>query len=158
MAAEHYRTALERDPARAAIWVQYGHVLKESGRSAQAESAYRRAITCEPTVADSHLQLGHVLKLQGKQGEAGAAYLRALALAPDLVDARAEFRRLGGGEPNPADLDRARASIGGAAPRWWGTSSLIARADEARDVALWGNAVRLYRRALYRSPCNPAGF
>ncbi len=47
------------------------------------------------------------------------------------------------------------ASIGGAAPRWWGTSA-YAGADEARDVALWGNAVRLYRRALHRSPRNPA--
>ncbi len=70
VAAEHYRTALERNPDRTEIWVQYGHVLKESGRRVQAESAYRRAISFEPTVADTQQQLGNVLKLQSNSEKA----------------------------------------------------------------------------------------
>src|SRR5581483_11678709 len=51
-AARHYRTALERNPARAPIWVQYGHALKESGFLAQAEAAYLRALVLHPALPD----------------------------------------------------------------------------------------------------------
>lgn len=88
LAARHYRAVLERRPDDAAIWVQYGHALKEAGnrkdpaRLAEAEAAYRRALALQPGTADTHLQLGHVLKLQGKTEEAEAAYLRAFVFDP----------------------------------------------------------------------------
>src|SRR5690348_5154094 len=75
----YYREALRRRPQNPPIWVQYGHVLKESGRWSEAEKAYRTAIAYNPGSADAHLQLGHVLKMQGKKGEARSAYLRAIA-------------------------------------------------------------------------------
>ncbi len=80
IAAQYYRKFLDRNPRNSAIWVQYGHALKESGHLAEAAAAYQRALADEPEGADSHLQLGHVLKLQGKTEEAKAAYLQALLL------------------------------------------------------------------------------
>src|SRR5208337_3847808 len=78
-AAAYYRDALRRKPQNPPIWVQYGHVLKESGHLAEAEEAYRTALAYDRRSADSHLHLGHVLKIQGKTDEAQASYLRAFA-------------------------------------------------------------------------------
>jgi predicted Zn-dependent protease len=37
VAAGYYQDALHRQPKNPPIWVQYGHVLKESGRLGEAE-------------------------------------------------------------------------------------------------------------------------
>jgi lipopolysaccharide biosynthesis protein/tetratricopeptide (TPR) repeat protein len=103
-AAEYYREALRRKPQNPPIWVQYGHVLKESGHLAKAEKAYRTALAYDPRNADSHLQLGHVLKIQGKKEEARAAYLRAIALDPSLNGASLEFAQLGWSETHLSEL------------------------------------------------------
>src|SRR6202023_516787 len=94
-AARYYRQALEEQPDHPAIWVQYGHALKESGNRLEAENAYRKSIELDGDVADTHLQLGHVLKIQGRRIEASAAYLRALVLDPALDHASFELRNLG---------------------------------------------------------------
>lgn len=93
-AARHYAEALRQEPRRAAIWVQYGHALKESGNLAEAEKVYREALEVDDSIADTHLQLGHALKLQGRQEDAVAAYLRAFALDPTLRQAGAEVLNL----------------------------------------------------------------
>ena len=85
-AAAHYGRAVETEPASFAIWVQYGHALKESGDVAAGEAAYRRALELAPEAADTHLQLAHALKLQGRVEEAAAAYRKAADLAPDVAD------------------------------------------------------------------------
>jgi tetratricopeptide (TPR) repeat protein len=95
LAAGYYRAALRRKPDNSAIWVRYGHVLKESGHLAEAEWAYQVGVAYDQSVADSHLQLGHALKLQGKREEALAAYMRAFALDPSLEGARLELAKLG---------------------------------------------------------------
>jgi tetratricopeptide (TPR) repeat protein len=111
-AAQLYREALDRNPRNPPIWVQYGHVLKESGdlrepdKLAQAEIAYRRALSLDPGVADSHLQLGHVLKLQGKIHEAEACYLRAHARDPSMPD---PLRELSGLDWSEAQLSELRS-------------------------------------------------
>ena len=94
-AARYYREALDHKPDNPAIWVQYGHALKESGNVSEAENAYRKSIELDPNVADTHLQLGHALKIQGRKIEAGAAYLHALVLDPVLDHASIELRDLG---------------------------------------------------------------
>jgi tetratricopeptide (TPR) repeat protein len=101
LAAELYRKTLDRNPRDAAIWVQYGHALKESGelrdpdKLARAEAAYRTALSLDPGPADTYLQLGHVLKLQGKTEDAQAAYLRAFALDPSTPYPLDELNGLG---------------------------------------------------------------
>jgi tetratricopeptide (TPR) repeat protein len=95
VAARHYREALQAVPQASAIWVQYGHALKESGNIAEAEAAYRRSLALSPDTADTHLQLGHALKLQGRTGEAVASYLRAAALDPARSHPQDELIGLG---------------------------------------------------------------
>ena len=83
-AAHNYREALSLVPDDAAVWVQYGHALKESGYVGEAEAAYRRSLEIDASVADTHLQLAHALKLQGRRFEAVAACFRAITLDPTL--------------------------------------------------------------------------
>jgi GT2 family glycosyltransferase/tetratricopeptide (TPR) repeat protein/glycosyltransferase involved in cell wall biosynthesis len=154
-AAGYYRSALERNPDRAPIWIQYGHVLKEGGKRGQAEAAYRRAVACEPTLADSHLQLGLLLQLDGREDEAKKACMRALALDPTLSALRDELTRLGWDQTNSTELRDAFDEMEKEASRKRAKTSYIARADEASDAALWGVAARLYRKALHRNPRTP---
>ena len=104
LAAQCYQRALRRNPDNPPIWVQYGHVLKESGHLAKAEEAYRTAIAYDQKGADAHLQLGHVLKLQGRADEAEAAYLTALTLDPSLNEASSELAMLGWTEAHFSEL------------------------------------------------------
>ncbi len=104
VAAQHYQTALSRDPRNPPIWVQYGHALKEGGSHVAAEAAYRRAIEDDPKAADPYLQLGHVLKLQGRTEQAKTAYLRAYSLDPTLSEATVELVALGCGAQDLTEL------------------------------------------------------
>jgi tetratricopeptide (TPR) repeat protein len=83
-AARNYRKGLSLMPDAAAIWVQYGHALKESGHVGGAEAAYRRSLEINPSLADTHIQLAHALKLQGRHFEAVATSFRAIRLNPNL--------------------------------------------------------------------------
>jgi GT2 family glycosyltransferase/tetratricopeptide (TPR) repeat protein len=103
IAARLYRRALERSPGRSPIWVQYAHVLKESGQRA-AELAYRQALAYDPHLSDAHLQLGRVLKLRGKNAEAEAAYLRAFALDASSADPLGGLGDLGWSEAAVGEL------------------------------------------------------
>ncbi|HJU19987.1 MAG TPA: tetratricopeptide repeat protein [Stellaceae bacterium] len=91
LAVRHYREALAQESGNPAIWVQYGHALKESGNVAEAEKAYRKSIELDGRVADTHLQLGHALKIQGRRDDAAAAYFRALALEQTVPPAALEL-------------------------------------------------------------------
>lgn len=93
-AATAYQEALGIKPDQPAIWVQYGHSLKEQGFLADAEAAYLRAAALDGGQADTHLQLGHVLKLQGDTARAIAAYEMALSRAPRMEQGRAELADL----------------------------------------------------------------
>ncbi len=95
LAARHYRDALRVFPNAPAIWVQYGHALKETGDFIEAEQAYRRSASLSPDTADTYLQLGHVLKLQGRMDEASEAYLRSARLDRLQPHARHELIGLG---------------------------------------------------------------
>ncbi|MGH7115208.1 MAG: hypothetical protein ACREE9_12010 [Stellaceae bacterium] len=94
-AARYYCDVLQALPSASAIWVQYGHALKESGRGGEAEQAYRRSISLSPDTADTHLQLGHLLKLQGRVDEAVEAYLHSVRLDAGQRHAGEELIGLG---------------------------------------------------------------
>ncbi len=93
-AADLYQSALDLDPELPAIWVQFGHALKESGNLQEAEDAYKRSLMMLDD-ADTHLQLGHLYKLMNRHRDSEQGYLNALRRQPDLKDARNELRRLG---------------------------------------------------------------
>lgn len=93
-AVEAYAKAVELNPRRAAIWVQYGHALKESGELVRAEGAYQQALKIDSSNADTHLQLGHLLKISGRGRDAASAYVTALELDNGLTDALREIQDL----------------------------------------------------------------
>jgi glycosyltransferase involved in cell wall biosynthesis len=84
-AEQAYRQHLDVTPDDAAIWVQYGHALKELGKLEESEQAYREALALEPDNADTFLQLGHILKIQDRVNDAAEAYTRSLELSPSKV-------------------------------------------------------------------------
>ena len=106
LAARYYADVLEQWPNNAAVWVQFGHAVKESGRVTEAEAVYRHSIQLNPAVADTHLQLGHALKLQGRTSEAIEAYAAALSLEPRPQYAADELMGLGW---TSSDVDEAKS-------------------------------------------------
>ncbi len=85
LAARFFADELDRDPYAAAIWVQFGHALKEAGRIPEAEAAYRNAVRLRGETLDTLLPLGHALTLQDKCAEAAQIYARALDLSPPFA-------------------------------------------------------------------------
>ena len=79
-ARERYRAHLDAHPQDFAIWVQFGHVLKEGRQPAQALTAYKTAEAIRPDDADLVLQVGHVYKVLGRPDEARSYYDRAVSL------------------------------------------------------------------------------
>jgi tetratricopeptide (TPR) repeat protein len=113
IAARHYCEAIDCAPRKAALWVQYGHALKEAGKVEAGEYAYRRSLECDDRVADTHLQLARVLALQNRASEASESYLRALRLAPHSHDAIYGLLALGWtAETLRSQLQRARERSG----------------------------------------------
>jgi tetratricopeptide (TPR) repeat protein len=91
-----YGKGLKLDPGNFAMWMQYGHSLKQNNRLAEAEAAYRKAIDLCPEDADANLQIGHLLKIQGRLSEAVVYYTRASELAsPAGQYAREELIKCG---------------------------------------------------------------
>ncbi len=82
LAARFFADELDRDRYAAAIWVQFGHALKEAGRILEAEAAYRSAVCLRGETLDTLLPLGHALTVQDKRAEAAQIYARALELSP----------------------------------------------------------------------------
>jgi FkbM family methyltransferase len=95
LAVRYYSDAVSHAPHNAALWVQYGHALKEAKSFEAAESSYRNALEYDPRIADTHLQIGHLLALRKRTAEATDSYVRALQLRPQLQDARYSLHLLG---------------------------------------------------------------
>lgn len=85
LAVRFFADELDRDPYAPAIWVQFGHALKEAGRISEAETAYRNAVSLGGETLDTLLALGHALTLQDKRAEAAQIYARALDLSPPFA-------------------------------------------------------------------------
>ena len=115
-AADIYADIIAREPDRAAIHVQCGHMNKETRRYKLAEQHYLAAEALMPADPDLQLQLGHFYKVTGQPGKAAAAYRQAASLDPGWMEPLNEFaalkRTLAGlpspGAPGGLDLDLAR--------------------------------------------------
>lgn len=86
LAARLYREWLVLDPDNAAIWIQYGHSLKEAGQIEAARSAYDMAVKADPKSAVGYFFLGHALQLLDHVQEAGEAFRTSIALDPRLLE------------------------------------------------------------------------
>jgi tetratricopeptide (TPR) repeat protein len=92
--ASKYAKYLEANPGDAAIWVQYGHCLKEGGDYGGASNAYQRALSFMPRDADLHVQIGHLNKIAGRVRAAIASYRAALDIDPNIQSAHNELASL----------------------------------------------------------------
>ena len=97
-AQKAYARALRHRPNHAAMWVQYGHMLKEGGSPAEALKAYYRADALLPDQADTHIQIGRALTLLKKADLAAEHWARASALSRTVPGAD--------GKPQPHVIPR----------------------------------------------------
>jgi len=103
-AIECYGAYLAKVPSDAAIWVQYGHALKEAGRLSDAEAAYGKAVEIDPEGEDARLHLVQVLRMQGRMGEIAGLFLERLERAP-LGGTICQMERAGFGHQAQAVFD-----------------------------------------------------
>jgi tetratricopeptide (TPR) repeat protein len=80
-------------PDHAAIWIQFGHALKESGRLDEALGAYEEAANLQGDHADLLLSLGHIHKLRGDAARAATYYEKSARLDNNAA-AHDELRRI----------------------------------------------------------------
>jgi protein O-GlcNAc transferase len=86
-AEEHYRQALEADPALAPAHHRLGLLAQQVGRHDLARDHLVRAIELAPTKADYHADLGAVLNALGRFDEAERCCREALRFDPNHADA-----------------------------------------------------------------------
>jgi tetratricopeptide (TPR) repeat protein len=153
-AAALYRQALEIMSADPDIWVQHGHMLKETGSLDEAEAAYRKALALRPRFSDTYLMLGHVLKFKGKLGDALEAYRLAVEFDPKDMRAREEYDALSAKAPQasttaPKENSMAPSPIAGGAAS---ADDLRIAGDKARDARNWSGAAAAYKSYLAERP------
>ena len=93
-ALDAYKHAVRTDPDNIAAWINWGRLLHQEGRTAEAERVYRRAL--EQCGADSRLMfnLGVLLEDLGRTGSALEAYQAAIGDDPNLADCHYNLARL----------------------------------------------------------------
>jgi len=86
-AAKHYQYFINQGFTDHRVFSNYGIILKNLGKSKEAELSYRKAIEIKPDYADAHYNLGNVLKDIGKLQEAELSYRKAIKIKPDYTKA-----------------------------------------------------------------------
>ena len=90
-ALDHFRRAVELDPASAPARTNLGQLLLDRGQAEEALPHCQEAVRLQPDLAALHHNLGNALRTLGRLVEARAAYLEALRLDPDLAVAHAHL-------------------------------------------------------------------
>ncbi len=93
-ALDAYKRAVSTDPDNIAAWINWGRLLHQEGRTAEAESVYQHAL--EQCGADARLMfnLGVLLEDLGRTGSALEAYQAAIGEDPNLADCHYNLARL----------------------------------------------------------------
>lgn len=87
-AAVHaYERTIAADPAHLEAHINFGRLLHEAGRLAQAERAYRAALRSCGDEAVLHFNLGVLLEDMDRDSDAVGAYEAAVSAEPALADA-----------------------------------------------------------------------
>jgi hypothetical protein len=92
-AARLFRIALSK-ASEPALWMQYGHALKEAGFLEEAGVAYSKAQEGIGPTLDMHVQLGHWNKIVGQFNKAEERYLNADQHPNAGLETRHELRAL----------------------------------------------------------------
>lgn len=76
-----------RDSPSARAWNNFGLVMRDEGKLAEAEEAFAAVARLAPGLPSSYTNLGAVLAAQGRRGEALRRFEEALRIAPENADA-----------------------------------------------------------------------
>src|SRR5437667_5086540 len=79
--------ALAIDSKNSMAHFNFGNMLVQQGKSAEADEHYRQALLIKPDHADAHNNWGLALTNQGKFAEAGEHFRQALQIKPDHAEA-----------------------------------------------------------------------
>ncbi len=93
-AADHFRTALDYQPALPEAHHNLGLVYARSGERDQAILSFREAIRTRPSYPEAYASLGHMLLEEGRRQEARDAFERVITIAPDSTFATASRQQL----------------------------------------------------------------
>jgi len=89
-----YERAIEDDPEDVSAWTNWGRLLHEQGRMAEAERVYRRAQEHCADDAVLMFNFGVLLEDLGRAGAALEAYMTAIGNDPTLADCHYNLARL----------------------------------------------------------------
>lgn len=93
-AADHFRTALDYQPALPEAHHNLGLVYARSGEREQAILSFREAIRTRPSYPAAYVSLAQTLLEEGRREEARDAFERVIYLAPDSTFATASRQQL----------------------------------------------------------------
>ena len=136
-AASAYRQALAREPHLQHLWVQLGHMEKESGAVDRAISAYEEAARLRTDDAEPLLHLGHMAKTWRQPVEAAGYFIAALQRDRGNLAAISELVRLMPDREgvDPAFLSAALAALEiDPAEQGWDDTGYLPPASMAFDV------------------------
>ncbi len=128
-----YQAHLADTPDDAAIWVQYGHALKEQGKLGKAAAAYRTATVLRPNDADAELHRSN-------------ASLRAAQAGQDVDDDPPQGSAAVFGGPGGQPVALSEANLSGK------PAALRQAADQARNQGDYAYAAALFRKLLAADP------
>jgi DNA-binding transcriptional MerR regulator len=89
-----YERAVEADPENVSAWTNWGRLLHERGKMAEAERIYRRAQAHCESDAVLMFNFGVLLEDLGRPGPALEAYMIAIGNDPNLADCHYNLARL----------------------------------------------------------------
>ncbi len=90
-AITYYRYFINQGFADHRVFANYGVILKDRGKSQEAELLTRKAIELNPDYPDAHSNLGMILKDLGKLQEAELLTRKAIHLKPDFAEAHSNL-------------------------------------------------------------------
>lgn len=136
-AAAAYKRYLAVRADDAPIWVQYGHVLKDSGYFDAADAAYAAAENISPDMADTYLHHGHMLKTMGRTDDAIRAFRRLAALDPTDTEGTREADALERSKTqSPAPAPAPAPAAAPAAPEQAASNAASFRASDYAEAEI----------------------
>jgi tetratricopeptide (TPR) repeat protein len=110
-AEKDFRTAVEKDPTRAAAHQLLGQLHERRGETDAAMQSYREAIRQDPQNVPAHVNLARMYELQGQPGEAIALYEKLVGSGVDqpILKNNLAWLLASSESASPEDLDRAQA-------------------------------------------------
>ena len=90
-ATRYYQYCINQNFNDYRIFSNYGIILKDLGKSLEAEISYRKAIKLNPNSADAHSNLGCILRDLGNLQEAELSTRKAIELNPNSADAHSNL-------------------------------------------------------------------